>query len=70
MANRYRDWLRQAEADLAHARNAREDEDHEWACFAAQQAAEKALKAVVQARGGEPRGHSLTVLEFCRDSVG
>ena len=62
MSNRHADWLRQAEADLRHARNALEDGDHEWACFAAQQAAEKALKAVVQALGGEAWGHSVTVL--------
>jgi HEPN domain-containing protein len=62
MVNRHADWLRQAEADLRHARNALDDGDHEWACFAAQQAAEKALKALVQARGGEAWGHSVTVL--------
>ena len=62
MANRYADWLRQAEADLRHARNSVEAGDHEWACFAAQQAAEEGLKAVVQHRGGEPWGHSVTVL--------
>lgn len=62
MPNRHADWLRQGEADLRHARNALEDGDHEWACFAAQQAAEKALKAVIQARGGEAWGHSVTIL--------
>ena len=62
MANRHADWLRQAQADLRHARNALEDGDHEWACFAAQQAAEKAVKAVIQALGGEAWGHSVTVL--------
>ena len=62
MANRHADWLRQAEADLRHARHSLDGGDHEWACFAAQQAAEKALKALVQALGGEPWGHSVTVL--------
>lgn len=62
MGNRHADWLRQAEADLRHARNARASSDHEWACFAAQQAAEKAAKAVVQWLGGEPWGHAVTVL--------
>lgn len=62
MSNRHADWFRQAEADLRHARHALEDGDHEWSCFAAQQAAEKALKAVVQSLGGEPWGHSVTVL--------
>lgn len=62
MSNRHADWFRQAEADLRHARNALEAGDYEWACFAAQQAAEKGLKAVVQKLGGEPWGHSVTVL--------
>jgi HEPN domain-containing protein len=62
MANRAEDWLRQADADLRHSRNAREDGDHEWACFAAQQAAEKGLKGLAQHLGGEPWGHSVTVL--------
>jgi HEPN domain-containing protein len=62
MTNRSADWFRQAEADLRHARNSLEHEDYEWACFAAQQAAEKGLEAVVQALGGEPWGHSATVL--------
>ena len=62
MGNRSGDWLRQAEADLRHARNARDDGDHEWACFAAQQSAEKALKGLTQHLGGEPWGHAVTVL--------
>jgi len=39
-----------------------EDEDHEWSAFAAQQAAEKALKALIMSHGGEPWGHSITGL--------
>src|SRR5438270_10714183 len=35
---------------------------HEWACFASQQAAEKALKAVFQRHGGDAWGHSLADL--------
>ncbi len=62
MANRHADWLRQAEADLRHARNSLDAGDFEWACFAAQQAAEKAVKAVIQGLGGEGWGHSVTVL--------
>ena len=46
MANRSRDWFAQAERDLEHARHARRDGSHEWACFACQQAAEKAAKAL------------------------
>jgi len=40
------DWLRQAERDLAQAESSRREGRHEWACFAAQQAAEKAVKAL------------------------
>jgi len=32
-------WLESAEADLKHARKSLEINDHNWACFAAQQAA-------------------------------
>ena len=45
MANRSADRLRPAEADMRHAMHAREAGDYDWACFAAHQAAEKALKA-------------------------
>jgi HEPN domain-containing protein len=62
MGNRYLDWFRQAEADLRHARNALNDEDFEWSCFASQQGAEKALKALFQKLGMEAWGHTLTAL--------
>ncbi len=60
--NRWRDWWDQSSRDLAHARHALDDRDFEWAAFAAQQAAEKALKAVVMAHSGEPWGHLTTRL--------
>jgi HEPN domain-containing protein len=60
--NRWRDWFEQSLRDQAHARHALDDEDYEWAAFAAQQAAEKALKALLMARGGEPWGHLVTAL--------
>jgi HEPN domain-containing protein len=59
---RYADWLRQAQPDLAHAQRAAEDEDYEWSYFAAQQGAEKALKAVYQRLGAVAWGHSVTNL--------
>ena len=62
VASRHADWLRQAEADLRHARNSREAGDYEWSCFAAQQAAEKAVKALIQSLRGESWGHSVTLL--------
>ena len=39
-------WLEKAERDLCAARKSHEFGEHEWACFQAQQAAEKALKAL------------------------
>lgn len=60
--NRWRDWLEQASRDLRHAENARDDEDFEWSAFAAQQSAEKALKALILEKGGEPWGQSVTGL--------
>jgi HEPN domain-containing protein len=62
MASRYRDWIEQARADLALARTARDAGSHEWACFASQQAAEKAIKGLFGYLGGECWGHSLTKL--------
>ena len=59
MASRADDWLRQARHDLEHSRHSIESSDFEWACFAAQQAAEKALKALYQQAGGEAWGHSV-----------
>jgi HEPN domain-containing protein len=60
--NRWADWQGQSDRDLAHARHSLDVGDFEWAAFAAQQAAEKALKAVVIAAGGEPWGHLTTAL--------
>ncbi len=70
MAARSHDWFRQAEADLAHARYALTGGHHEWACFAAQQAAEKAAKAAHQSLGQDAWGHSVTeLLESLRETV-
>ena len=62
MGSRAEDWFRPAERDVQHARRSLEAGTFEWAAFAAQQAAEKAVKAVFQALGGEARGHSVTHL--------
>ena len=59
---RPRDWFRQAELDLTAAADARSHGHHEWACFAAHQAAEKAIKALHQAAGVEAWGHSVAAL--------
>lgn len=62
MPSRYEDWLRQASRDLGHARHALEDGDYEWACFAAQQAAEKAVKALFRFLAADAWGHSVSLL--------
>lgn len=60
--NRSRDWWIQAQADLRHAQRALGDGDYDWACFAAHQASEKALKAVFEQRRQKVWGHSVTRL--------
>ncbi|MBM4084974.1 MAG: HEPN domain-containing protein [Planctomycetes bacterium] len=62
MAERSRDWMRQAESDLGHARHAREFRDFDWAAFASHQAAEKAIKAVFQKLCMDAWGHALSQL--------
>jgi HEPN domain-containing protein len=57
MTNRWADWFAQAERDLAQAAESRASGRHEWACFAAHQAAEKALKALHLRHGQEAWGH-------------
>jgi HEPN domain-containing protein len=62
VVDRSRDWLSQAERDLRHAERSRDAEEHEWACFAAHQAAEKAVKALHLSRGQEAWGHAVARL--------
>jgi len=57
MPSRANDWLAQARRDLEQAASSARDERHEWACFAAHQAAEKALKALHLHLGQEVWGH-------------
>ena len=80
--DRSSDWLRQAELDLRAAEDLAATGHHEWAAFAAQQSAEKAVKALVESLHGSVRGHSIsektserlleharTILEFCRSAI-
>jgi len=56
------DWMNEAEGDLEHAKNDLKGGFYNWACFSAQQAAEKAVKAVFQKMGAEAWGHSVADL--------
>jgi HEPN domain-containing protein len=62
MSNRAKDWMAQARRDLDQARDSEGAGRHEWACFAAQQAAEKAVKALHLALGQEAWGHVIARL--------
>jgi HEPN domain-containing protein len=62
MGNRSLDWLRQSEADLRSAATSLVGGHFEWACFAAQQAAEKAVKALCLQWGADVPGHRITQL--------
>lgn len=52
----------QAEGDLDHAKSDLAHGYYNWACFSAQQAAEKAIKALFQKMRAEAWGHSVTDL--------
>jgi HEPN domain-containing protein len=62
MGTRHEDWMRQAHRDLEQARHSREGGLYEWSCFAAQQAAEKAVKALYQHLGADAWGHAVSAL--------
>jgi len=65
MVSRAPDWFRQAERDVEQAADSRRAGRHEWACFAAHQAAEKAVKALHLHLGQEAWGH--VVAKLLRD---
>lgn len=54
---RSKDWLDQAAGDLEHSKSDASLKYYNWACFSAQQSAEKAVKAVLQKMGAEAWGH-------------
>ena len=59
---RSKDWMDEAEGDLEHAKSDMERGYYNWACFSAQQSAEKAVKAVFQKLNAEAWGHSVADL--------
>lgn len=62
MPDRALDWFNQAMRDLEQAQDSQRSDRHEWACFAAQQAAEKAVKALHLHLGQEAWGHVIAKL--------
>ncbi len=62
---RYVDWLREAEDDLAAAEDLLKLGRYSKACFFAQQAAEKALKALLMRKAGV-FAHTHSVVELLR----
>ena len=57
VSDRSNDWLLQAHRNLEQAESSAREKRHEWACFAAQQAAEMAVKAFHLYQGQEAWGH-------------
>ncbi len=57
-----RRWFLQALRDIKAARDSLRAGNYEWACFQAQQAAEKAVKALLYALGVHAWGHSIVEL--------
>jgi len=62
MPDRSRDWLNQARRDLEQAEDSRRAGRHEWTCFAAHQAGEKAVKALHLSLGQDAWGHVIARL--------
>lgn len=58
--NRHLDWLDQAQRDLEKAKIDLQHQYWEWACFTCQQAAEKAVKALLLFQGYDAWGHAIT----------
>ncbi len=70
MVSRASDWFKQATRDLEQARESKQAGRHEWACFAGQQAAEKAVEALHLSMGQEAWGHVIArLLEELPESI-
>jgi HEPN domain-containing protein len=59
---RARDWLKEAQAELAAAQDLRAGGHWSWCCFTSQQAAEKAIKALGEHYQISRVGHNLNTL--------
>lgn len=71
MPERSKDWINQAKSDLNAAESLLDGGSFEWACFASQQAAEKAVKAVIQKLNAVAWGHSVyELLNVLRERAG
>jgi HEPN domain-containing protein len=57
--NRFKDWFNQAKEDLEAAMDSAQSKHFEWACFQAQQSAEKALKSLLLSLNIDSWGHGL-----------
>lgn len=67
---RFAVWLAQSKHDLNAAQKSVESGYYEWACFQAEQSAEKALKSVIVSHGkSAPKLHKLGVLIGIMKSV-
>ncbi len=62
MPERSSDWFRQAKRDLETAKTLLKNSFFEWACFIAQQASGKTIKAVYQKLGAEGQAYSVSNL--------
>ena len=56
------DRMDQANGDLEHAKSDLGGEFYDWACYSAQQAGEKAVKALLYKHNAEAWGHSIADL--------
>jgi HEPN domain-containing protein len=66
----FRRWRDEADRAVAAARLQAEAGFHNWACFAAEQAAQLAMKALLHGLGRGPWGHDLPRLGELADQAG
>lgn len=68
--NRFNDWLEEAELDFEKCKIDIQYKFYNWACFTAQQSAEKAVKALCMKLGFETWGHSVTnMLKIIKEKI-